>query len=46
MNDYMNNHLTLMADLCHRKNIEPFEWKQISERIAWLTWEDFEGLGI
>lgn len=40
MNDYMNNHLKLMADLCHRNNIEPAEWLQISKRIAWTTWED------
>lgn len=46
MKDYLSNHLTLMADLCHRKNIEPYEWKLITERIAWITWEDLTELGI
>lgn len=46
MNDYKSNHLNLMADLCHRKNIEPSEWKLITDRIAWITWEDLKELGL
>lgn len=46
MNDYMANHLNLMADLCHRHDIEPYEWKRIVERIAWITWEDLDELGL
>lgn len=46
MADYMSNHLNLMADLSHRTNIEPYEWKNIQKRIAWITWEDLDRLGL
>jgi len=46
MNDYMNNYLTLMADLSHRSNIEPSEWQHITKRIAWITWEELKKLGL
>ncbi|MCF7859940.1 MAG: hypothetical protein K9N07_11580 [Candidatus Cloacimonetes bacterium] len=37
---YKNLPLTLMADLPHRGDIQPSAWKEISERISWLTWSD------
>ncbi|MFW5983496.1 MAG: hypothetical protein ACOCQ4_03260 [bacterium] len=38
--EYKNQPLALMADLNHRTDIEPYEWKDILKRIGWLTWED------
>ena len=46
MNDYLNNHLNLMADLHHRSNLDPWEWQQITKRIAWITWVDLKKLGL
>jgi len=46
MKEYMSNPMTLMADLHHRYDLEPNEWKVITERIGWITWEDMDDLGL
>jgi hypothetical protein len=46
MNDYLSSHLNLMADLYHRKNVEPADWKNIIKRIAWVSWEVLDELAI
>lgn len=40
MESYKTSPLSLMADLSHRNDIEPSQWKEISDRISWLTWAD------
>jgi len=40
MEEYKSNSMSLMADINHRKNIEPSEWEQIAKCIEWVTWED------
>lgn len=37
-NDYKKNPKSLASDLPHRKNRD---WQAISDRLGWLTWEDF-----
>ena len=37
--EYINNSNSLRHDLSHRTNIQ---WETISERLGWLTWEDFK----
>lgn len=37
MQDYLKDPKTLARDLPHRRNID---WKSVSRRIGWLTWED------
>jgi hypothetical protein len=39
MHDYQDNPEALARDLGHRKNID---WNQVTRRIGWLTFEDFE----
>ncbi len=41
MNEYLSNPNALAQDLIHRDN-EHLDWQQVSKRIAWLTFEDFE----
>jgi len=36
--DYKENPESIAADLPHRKDRD---WQEISERLGWLTWEDF-----
>ena len=40
MEEYKSNPMSLMADISHRKDIEPSEWEQIAKCIEWITWED------
>jgi len=37
-NDYKENPESLDIDLPHRKD---WDWRKISHRLGWLTWEDF-----
>ncbi len=37
-NDYKKNPKSLEVELPHRKNLN---WRKISHRLGWLTWEDF-----
>ena len=38
-NEYKQQPNTLSKDLSHRKNLN---WKNVSDRLGWLTWEDFK----
>ena len=40
MEEYLDNPLSLMADLNYRTDIEPYQWANINKRIGWLTWEE------
>jgi len=44
MDSYKNSALTLMADLNHRNDIEPYQWREISDRISWITWSDINNI--
>jgi hypothetical protein len=46
MNEYTTEYRALMEDLHHRTDVEPLEWKAITERIAWITWEDLDELDL
>ena len=46
MQDYQRDPHTLMADLNHRMELEPHQWKGITDRIAWITWKDLDDLGL
>lgn len=37
LNDYKSHPETIGLDLPHRKD---YDWKKISQRLGWLTWED------
>jgi hypothetical protein len=37
--DYQTNTQALARDLCHRKAVD---WSELSRRIGWVTFEDFE----
>ncbi len=41
MNDYMKDFKNIKEDLPHRKNsLTGDEWKNMSKRLAWITWDD------
>jgi len=40
-NEYKNNPSSLARDLPHRKDCD---WKNISKRLGWLSWEDFKNV--
>ena len=39
--DYKNKPNSLSKDLPHREN---YDWHKISDRLGWLTWEDFKNV--
>lgn len=40
MEEYKKDPLAIKNDLPHRKDINDEEWKNISNRISWLSWND------